>query len=217
MPKRRVYNAPKQTEKEDEKQIYSKQNFTTNKFTGYYLDSDFKTPIHVISADRYGDITIYMRWDRALFYRSFDDTVKVTAKDYTEQRSIDFDIILPDKNGYENCKFHSVRIDFKIELWEEEDGFQQFYLTDDAGNILWYLEMEHVPGDKSGEHQTYSTTIYVDFPVGEANQVCNYHFRFGAYGTFQDEWWYENVSIRVYFSGSDPIPVNMENKHTWPN
>ena len=187
-----------------------------NEFKGFYTDSNFNNKITVISPEEHGDINIYIKWDYWMCGLTvIGDPVKVTAAEYTEQEAIEFDFILPEKSTVDYCAFQSVRIDFEFELWEEEDGYQQFYLTDENGTILWYLEMQHVPGDKSGEHQFYSTSIYIDLPVWNTNNINIYSFRFGAWGKFQDDWWYDNVRINVYLSADAPIDVNMDNKFIW--
>ena len=61
---------------------------------------------------------------------------KVTVDEYTEQKAIEFDFILPKQSAVDNCLFQSARIDFQFELWEEEDGYQQFYLTDENGTVV---------------------------------------------------------------------------------
>ena len=187
-----------------------------NEFQGYYRDRFFNNKVSAISPYEHGDINIYIKWDYWMCgLISGSGATKVTADEYTEQKAIEFDSILPKQSAVDNCLFQSVRIDFQFELWEEEDGYQQFYLTDENGTILWYLEMQHVPGDKSGAHQIYSTSIYIDLPVWNTNNINMYFFRFGAWGTFQDDWWYQNVRINVFLSADDPIPVNMDNKDSW--
>lgn len=130
------------------------------------------------------------------------------------QEPVNVSVVLPEKNTIEYCNYKSIKIELKMDLWEENDGYQHFFLMDDKNTVLWHLTMEHVPGDGSQERQTYTKTITIDIGSWNENVVRYYYFRFGANGAFSDDWYYTNLEVRVYLSMDEPSKT-IEESYQW--
>lgn len=183
-------------------------------FRGYYSDPNFTERVSIIGPNEHGNKTFYIKWDYYLKSIFGYGARLVTDEDHMVQEPVNVSVVLPEKNTIEYCNYKSIKIELKMDLWEENDGYQHFFLMDDKNTVLWHLTMEHVPGDGSQERQTYTKTITIDIGSWNENVVRYYYFRFGANGAFSDDWYYTNLEVRVYLSMDEPSKT-IEESYQW--
>ena len=172
-------------------------------FRGYYRDPEFKNQITFISAEEKGPFTIYIKWDHHLQSYSRSSERKITDEDHMKQKSDKVNLYLPDPSTLEFSGFNSILVKIQVEMWEEDDGYQEMYLMDDSGKVLWSVEIEHVRGKKSGTHNVFTADIYI--PLDWNEQGFNpLYLRYGGWGNGRDDWWTANVRVDIYLSMEEP-------------
>ena len=191
---------------------------TMSNFRGFYDDANFRNRITEINKDKQGDIKVYLLWDYYLqmLYRSAE--VKITDASEWKQHCDHLEIWIPAKTS-DFSYYKSVKIKLEITVWEEDDGYQKFYLYNQNGEKLWFLELEHQPGKKSSEKHTYTFEFYVPLPSGWSSSDWTIYIldmRYNARGSGNDDWWNSQCRITSYLSTEAPQALNENNHYVWP-
>lgn len=168
-------------------------------FYGWYTSSGFTTKIHSISPTNTGDVYLYANYDYWISSTYASYTHTVTDGKIENQPCHDVNIMCPIYyNDVKNTTLKKIKIVFSMDIWEVDDGYQEFYLYHED-KIIWKTEMEHGP-KKDTSVRNYTFTIILD--IYEYRNVDWLDLKFGAHGYGSDTWQFNNFELSIYFINS---------------
>ena len=171
-------------------------------FYGWYTSDSFLTKITSISPWRTGDIILYAKYDFYLGTTLGSGYVEtVTDGNIYDQPSYDIWLFLGSLYLYydqlESTTLSKVKITISMSLWELDDGYQQFFIYN-GDSVIWSYDHEHGPGYKETNKDTFEMTIY--FNIEDLKEVDNLTLRFGARGSWSDDWQFTDFTMSVYYT-----------------
>ncbi len=182
--------------------IYTGSGTYTNElehFYGWYTNSSFSTRVYSISKTATGDITLYAKYDFYIgtTYASYTHTV--TDGDLENQPSFNVDLFLGTYyfNEFKNTTINKIKIEFSMNIWEQNDGYQDLYLLYN-GTQIWSQTIEHGPGDKVTTPSRYTFTIELN--MYDYTTVDRMNLTFGAHGSLGDTWNFSDFEMSVFFT-----------------
>lgn len=167
-------------------------------FYGWYTSDNFTNRIDSISETSRGDIIVYAKYDYLLSTESYPDTYAVTDADISQQPSFNVFVLLA--NNYEKIKnttLSNARIKISVDVWEIDDGYQDFYLFYNNSEV-WANTITHGGTGKNSNVAKYEFEINLN--ISDYKSVDFLKLRFGAHGAFSDTWKFNNLSIAIYYT-----------------
>lgn len=167
------------------------------RFHGWYTSIEFKTKVTSISKTQTGNITLYANYDYRLATVSIVGTYTITdkGKDKNPTISITFNLHKTYHEKVKNTTLNKIRIEFSLDLWEVDDGYQYIYIRDNnSQSIIWSEDKI----DHDGAKKTYTYSVEVDMETYKKSD--SFTFLFDASGAFADTWKFENFIARVYLT-----------------
>ena len=182
--------------------IYTGSGTYTNElehFYGWYTNSSFSTRVYSISKTATGDITLYAKYDFYIgtTYASYTHTV--TDGSLENQPSFNVDLFLGTYyfNEFKNTTINKIKIEFSMNIWEQNDGYQDLYLLYN-GTQIWGQTIEHGPGNKETTPSRYTFTIELN--MYDYTTVDRMNLTFGAHGSLGDTWNFNDFEMSVFFT-----------------
>lgn len=182
--------------------IYTKSGYYITEleyFYGWYTTSNFTTKVDSISKTRTGDITLYAKYDLWISSTYASSTHTVTDGSLNNQPSFSVDLLLGSYyyNKIKDTTLKKIKIEFSMDIWEQNDGYQDLYLFN--GNTqIWKKTIEHGSGYKETTPMNY--TFVIELNVSDYRTVDWMDLKFGAHGSFSDTWKFSDFEISVYFT-----------------
>ena len=186
-------------------------------FLGWYTNMDFTTKVESIGSGTYGTVTLYAKWRYDFTRESRYGTYTITHADpYSANFYDDIYIGLNTNNLYTYLGAIGIRyisIEFKINIKEVDDGYQEIYIYDglsSSSNLLWdATKIEHVSGSANANFEWYIWTV--EFSIYSLRNLDYLYFRYGADGKDADTWITQESYMDVMFTAKsgeyiEPVP-----------
>lgn len=156
-------------------------------FYGWYTSDNFTSKVTSISKTRTGDITLFAKYDLwiSTTYASYTNTV--TDGSLNNQPNFSVDLLLGSYyyNEIKDTTLKKIKIEFSMNIWEQNDGYQDLYLFN-GDTQIWKKTIEHGSGYKETTPSKYTFVIELD--ISDYRTVDWMELKFGAHGAFNDTW-----------------------------
>lgn len=163
-------------------------------FMGWYTDMTFRTPAPNITSQQTGEVHLFAKWRYDFGYLRRDTTYTITdAGEFSQGLSYDrYSLGFKYYDLYDKLKDMGIQylsLNFKLRMWEIDDGYQEFFLYAGEGNdkLLWSItNYEHGGAVKDSTKRLFEQRILIS--IEQLKDVDALYFRYGAHGKKADDW-----------------------------
>lgn len=163
-------------------------------FIGWYADKNFKTKVTEISDTATGDKILYAKWRYDFNRHGRSREYTITDKDPYTEGCYDYVYLnLNYDNLYQELKnigINYVYIEFKLQIREVDDGYQEIYIfkdTSPTSNPIWSVtDIEHYPGSVGTTPKYY--IWHCTFSIDSLKDCSGLYIRYSAHGWGSDNW-----------------------------
>lgn len=148
------------------------------------------------------DITLAEDFNTLYTVRTVEQTITDSGRFNQIHDSVNFNSVYNGKYNLDDLYdqgYRTMAVEITMDIKEVHDGYQYIFIYDDTSTTSYLrgAQIEHGPGKKDTEYRTYTFYFEVDI-----NNVRDNDFviRYGAGGSFSDDWKNKNVKIQVGWS-----------------
>lgn len=166
-------------------------------FIGWYTDINFTNEVTAISTTNVGDVTLYGQYSYLVGSTYATGPYTIESR-YEDEPIFELHINLKSFN-YERFKdttLSKIFIGIKFNYYEEQDGYQQFYLYN--GSTL--IDNEEIDLSNDLDAKTGERAIFDPLNIEDYKDVDTLTVKFGATGFWGNDWVISNIEIDVYFT-----------------
>ncbi len=184
------------------------------RFLGWYLDSQFQTPITNISITQIGEISIYAKWRidysvqaRVSPFVITDDGRFINPCDNISISSSMFD-------EYQSLGMNKLVINFYMRMREIDDGYQHIYVYNGREDTATLLAEVHFEYDSTGKNSNYGIVyrqIVIDLEA--LNGTSYLTIRYVGTGSMNDDWENDYVHCEIMFANNVADTDDFRNPH----
>ncbi len=170
---------------------------TFDNFYGWYTSSDFTTKVTSISKTQTGNITLYAKYDYFVMEMNDSSTYRINDDGVEDNIKIEIGMYIGSvyKDRIKDTTLSKIKIDFSLDIWEVDDGYQHIYLYNQSGDEIWGKKIDHT-ADKS--KRTYKFSIELN--LADYLDDDYLYLRFDASGAWSDDWKFNNLNLTMYFT-----------------
>ena len=138
-------------------------------------------------------------------YEITDDSIGSNPYDYIDLNNLNFFDL---ENDIYKAGFRYATISFTIDMCEDDYGYQEFYILNNASNseddAIWSLtDYEYFGSRKYTSYTNVEILAPGEFKVNIDNKLYDknkLYFRYSANGSLEDNWKNKNIKITITFS-----------------